>query len=71
MIFGAHAIEENEDTQIRQTSTEYVIHSAWDEDELINDIGLVKLPTPIEETDYIKIIKISTNTENYAGEQGE
>lgn len=71
LIFGAHAIEEKEDTQIRQTSTEFIIHSGWDEGELVNDIALVKLPTPIEETDYVKVIKISTDTVTYAGEQGE
>ncbi|XP_018565725.1 brachyurin-like [Anoplophora glabripennis] len=70
LIFGAHNIEEVEETQVRQTSSQFVIHSGWDESELIHDIAVVRLPTPIVETDYIKIIRISPNTETYAGEQG-
>ncbi|KAJ8916593.1 hypothetical protein NQ315_000237 [Exocentrus adspersus] len=71
LIFGAHAIEESENSQIKQTSTEFIIHSGWDEGDLINDIALVKLRAPVPETNYIKMIKITADGGNtFAGDHG-
>lgn len=48
MVLGAHKIKEEEDTQIRVVTTEFLHHEDWSRFTLTNDIALVKLPEPVE-----------------------
>ncbi|CAG9814998.1 unnamed protein product [Phaedon cochleariae] len=44
LVFGAQNIsDESEDTQIRISSTEFIVHEKWSRASLANDIALVKL----------------------------
>ncbi|KAJ8982608.1 hypothetical protein NQ317_005080 [Molorchus minor] len=70
IILGAHTITEDEDTQLRVTSEDFVYHSDWNTTTLVNDIGFIKLPEPVEENDYIGIVKIATGNETYSGNLG-
>lgn len=71
LILGAHAITENEPTQIRVTSKNFIVHPQWDTKKLVNDIALVKLPSPIKETNAIKYIKIAVGKNTYSGSKGK
>lgn len=70
LVFGAHVIEEDEDTQFKQTSDQFIVHPGWDKEKLINDIALVKLRTPVPDTQYIKHIKIASGDDSFAGKEG-
>ncbi|XP_018565738.1 brachyurin-like [Anoplophora glabripennis] len=70
VVLGAHDIGEVEDTQVRSTSDEFVIHPGWDKQKLVNDIALVKLKAPVLETSYIKVIKIAKGADTFAGKEG-
>nr|CAI5845560.1 unnamed protein product [Callosobruchus analis] len=71
LIFGAHNItDKSEDSQIRRTSTEFNIHPDWNWSLKQGDIALVKLLEPVTENEYIKIIRLHSGNETYAGEQG-
>lgn len=71
LIIGAHDITQQEPTQIRVTSTNFIIHKGWDAKALINDIALVKLPSAIKETSSIKVIKIASDKSSYAGSKSK
>ncbi|XP_032291099.1 brachyurin [Drosophila virilis] len=62
-----------EGQQIIFVEKKYVIvHEAWDNKTLKNDISIIKLPVPIEFNQFIQPAKLpvkSDNYENYAGEQ--
>ncbi|XP_060532781.1 chymotrypsin BII-like [Cylas formicarius] len=70
VILGAHDIKHNESSQIRQTSDHFVVHPGWNSDDLLNDIALIRLAKPVDESDYVKIIKIATGKNSYAGNNG-
>lgn len=70
LVFGAHTIEGNEETQVKETSDEFIIHPGYDKGQLINDIALVKLRAPAPETEYIKVVKVASGAETYAGREG-
>lgn len=71
LIFGAHDITTQESTQIRLTSTQYIIHNGWNSKALKNDIALIKLPSPVNETNYIKPVKIASGKNTFAGSKGK
>jgi len=51
VILGAHYILQNEDTQLRNITTEKVVHQGWNSLTLANDIALLKLPTKVQEAE--------------------
>lgn len=70
LIFGAHDITENESTQIHVASNNFIVHPGWDSKKLVNDIALVKLPSPITKTKAIKCINLVSGKDTYAGSKG-
>lgn len=70
LIFGAEDVTKNETSQIRQTSTSFIIHPQWNVPDFANDIALVKLNPPVFDTDYIKFINLSSKKSNWTGETG-
>ncbi|KAG5880061.1 hypothetical protein JTB14_034692 [Gonioctena quinquepunctata] len=70
LIFGAHNVSATEDTQVRVTSSQFIVHPNWVKATKKNDIALIKLSTPIKETANIKTIKIASGTSTFAGSQG-
>lgn len=44
---GAHNIREAEPEQVTMTSTDYLVHEAWDPNTLANDISVIRLPQPV------------------------
>lgn len=48
VILGAHSINVLEPEQKRYTSTNIVIHPGWDEEQFINDVALVILPSNVQ-----------------------
>ncbi|XP_055910569.1 brachyurin-like [Eupeodes corollae] len=47
------------------------VHEAWDSERLLNDISLLKLPNPVELSDYIRPAKLpeSRDTTSYQGQK--
>lgn len=70
IILGAHEIYKKESTQIRDVSGIFKIHPDFDENTFSNDIALVKLSSPIKETDAIKIVKIAAGNNSFSGLRG-
>lgn len=74
LIFGAHNTQKKEDGQVRMESREFVIHKDYKPgyrfQPVMNDIALIKLPRPINETDTIKIVNIRRTDESYEGAEG-
>lgn len=71
LILGADDITKNESTQIRLVSTTFKIHENWNTPKYANDIALVKLPFPVNETDSIKIISLAFGNSTFANRTGE
>lgn len=70
LVLGAQNITEREPTQVRQTSTSFIIHPSWNRPKYAYDIAVVKLSSPINTTDAIQIIKVVSGNSTYAGETG-
>ena len=49
VILGAHNILEDEETQVRITTTEKIVNPGWQATTLSNDIALLRLPFKVEE----------------------
>jgi len=49
VILGAHAILQNESTQVRITTGDKYVHPNWQASTLSNDIALLKLPSKVQE----------------------
>ncbi|XP_065169021.1 brachyurin-like [Atheta coriaria] len=64
VVLGAHKIKEEEDTQIRVVTTEFLHHEDWSRFTLTNDIALVKLPEPVEFNDNIQSIGLPSDIGN-------
>lgn len=71
LTLGAHDITTQESSQVRLMSKQFIVHPNWNFTTLTNDIALVKLPNPVTETAAIKIIKIATGKDTYAGSKGK
>ncbi|XP_074029593.1 brachyurin-like [Leptinotarsa decemlineata] len=69
VILGAHNVTAEEDSQVRLVSVDIVVHEEWDRDTLTNDIALIKLPSPVKETDAIKIIDIAAGRDSFVGDK--
>ncbi|XP_063919506.1 brachyurin-like [Zophobas morio] len=58
IILGAHRPFDLEDSQVELVSTEITIHENYDNEEIVNDIAVIKLPTPVEFNNYIDPIAL-------------
>jgi len=47
VVMGAHNINQDEDTQVKVTSYEFFVHEDWDSFNIVNDLALIKLPSPV------------------------
>ncbi|VEN47091.1 unnamed protein product [Callosobruchus maculatus] len=68
VVFGAHDITVNEPTQVRQwvKTDDFIIHPGWrGEKVLTHDLALIRLPQPVAENGYIKIVKLATGTNRF------
>lgn len=48
VTLGAHNIREEEATQVKITSKDFIVHERWQRLTLQNDIALIRLPTDVE-----------------------
>lgn len=72
VILGAHNISKTEPTQVILTPEIYKIHPKWDDSSLVNDIALIKLPTPVKTDIIIRTVALPKNDNNdYAGQRGK
>nr|CAH7727303.1 unnamed protein product [Callosobruchus chinensis] len=58
VTLGAHNIEENEETQVHQTSSNFIIHPKYLQGKKLHDIALIQLQTPIRLNENIQTIKL-------------
>ncbi|CAG9858888.1 unnamed protein product [Phyllotreta striolata] len=71
LIFGAQNITDpSESTQVQLKSESFVVHEGWNPKTYSNDIALIKLPTPVKETNAIKIVSLARGERTYSHEQG-
>lgn len=72
VILGAHYVLQEEDTQVRITTTEKHVHPDWESTTLQNDIALLKLPTKVEEVkgiiEHIRLPSRSQANDNFVDE---
>ncbi|KAJ8918105.1 hypothetical protein NQ315_011562 [Exocentrus adspersus] len=59
LVFGAHNILINESTQLRVTSSSIINHVDFNSSNYINDISLIKIPSPIVPNDHIQAVNLA------------
>jgi len=73
VILGAHAILQNENTQVRIITSEKYVHPNWQASTLSNDIALLKLPSKVQEVngiiEYIRLPSRSQANNNFANRE--
>ncbi|CAH1112659.1 unnamed protein product [Psylliodes chrysocephalus] len=71
LVFGAQNVSDpSEKSQVRVASESFVVHPGWDEGNLVNDIALIRLSTPISETNAIKIVPLAKGSNTFANQNG-
>lgn len=60
VILGAHNYDYDDAGRLEFISTKYKIHEEFSMKTIVNDIGLIRLPSSTAFTDHIKPIKISS-----------
>jgi secreted trypsin-like serine protease len=63
VTLGAHKPLQAEDTQVNIVSTEIKVHEDYDGDEIINDVGLIKLPEAVTLNDAIKPVSLPSKAD--------
>ncbi|EFA10698.1 brachyurin [Tribolium castaneum] len=63
VTLGAHKVFETEDTQVKITSKEIKVHEEYDDNLIVNDIAVIKLPQPVNLTDSIKTVALPNKTD--------
>ncbi|RZC40145.1 Trypsin domain containing protein, partial [Asbolus verrucosus] len=74
IVLGAQRPQENENTQVRVTSTNIVVHERFDMDKILNDIALIILPNAVRTNEYIQIVPLPSRSDvgnTYEGEIGK
>lgn len=71
VILGAHDITTEEPTQVELEAAQLIVHPAYNARTYDNDIALIKLPSSVQETDAIKIVKLSVGLRSYVGSTGQ
>lgn len=68
LVFGAHAVQSSESTQVRVTSRNIINHGQYNPSNLRNDISLVRLVSAINTNSNIQIIPLApANSGTFAG----
>ncbi|KAH0819926.1 hypothetical protein GEV33_002865 [Tenebrio molitor] len=71
VTLGAHKPLQTEDTQVQSVSKDIKIHEDYDGDQVINDVGLIKLPESVTLNDAIKPVTLPSKADadnDFAGE---
>jgi secreted trypsin-like serine protease len=69
VTLGAHNIQQNENTQEVQTSTDVTVHERYDGDLIINDIAVIKLPRSASLSDAIQPVALPrSDGDTYTGD---
>ncbi|KAJ8926766.1 hypothetical protein NQ314_020884 [Rhamnusium bicolor] len=65
VYLGAHNVNlDYESTRLITVSYNLIPHENFDGTSIINDIGLIEFPGPIELTDYINTVSLPSHTGN-------
>ncbi|XP_060532775.1 brachyurin-like isoform X2 [Cylas formicarius] len=65
---GVHNMSSTEPSQTAYNSSMFIIHERWNEAEMMNDIALIKLPSPATLNENIATIKITSAKDTYEGD---
>jgi chymotrypsin len=71
VTLGAHKPLQTEDTQVQSVSKDIKIHEDYDGEQVINDVGLIKLPESVTFNDAIKPVSLPSKADadnDFAGE---
>ncbi|CAH1995189.1 unnamed protein product [Acanthoscelides obtectus] len=58
IVLGAHNINKNEPSQVRLTSSKFIIHPKYRHEKKLHDIALVQLETPVKLNENIQTIEL-------------
>jgi len=61
VVLGAHNVNEAEASQVTMFSTDFFTHEDWDSFNLVNDLALIKLPSPVEMNEYISTVSLPSS----------